>query len=91
VIVLTEPVLIEEVVTVETATLPPGAFRVEKVPTPAVIVPEEILETFKLDILARPAFIVDTFKELRFKLLPRAKVDIFSVEVVISFALKLDI
>jgi hypothetical protein len=43
IVVLRRPVVIEEALTVDVVTAPPGAFRVEKVPIPAVIVEAVIL------------------------------------------------
>lgn len=84
VVVLTKPVVIVEADTVEVVTDPAGAFSVEKLPTPAVIVPEEMLEMFSVDMLAKPAYRVEAAKELRFKTLPRAKLDTFRVDAVIE-------
>jgi hypothetical protein len=43
IVVLRRPVVIEEALTVDVVTAPPGAFSVEKVPIPAVIVEAVIL------------------------------------------------
>jgi hypothetical protein len=91
IVVLRTPVVTVDVLMVELVILPvPGKLRVEKLPTPAEIVPEEIVDTFRLEIFARPALSVEADRELTFTELPRAKLEILIVETFIVLACKVD-
>ena len=90
-VVLRTPVVTVDVLMVELVMPPPPAMlRVEKLPTPAEIVPEEIVDTFRLEIFARPALSVEADRELRFSELPRAKLETLSVETFIVLARRVD-
>jgi hypothetical protein len=79
VVVLRRPVVIVEAVTVEALTTPPplnpGAFRVE---------------TFSVEMLPKPAFILEVLMLDNVILFPILNVDTLRVEVVMLPALRLD-
>jgi hypothetical protein len=90
-VVLRTPVVIEDVLMVELVIPPPPAMlRVEKLPTPAVIVPEEMVEALMLETNALLPVSVEVKRELRFSEFPRAKLETLSVETFIVSTRRVD-